>query len=308
MAFRVLVSDPLAQEAIDAMIAAGLTVTVKTDLAPDALASEIPAFDALVVRSATKVRANILDAATNLKLVVRAGVGLDNIDVAHAESKGIEVRNTPAASSNSVAELALGHILSLARSIGRGTASLRAGRWEKKALSGVEIAGKCLGILGIGRIGCQLARKAVSLEMKVVAYDKYICDCPLPGIVDLVPFDMLLQRADFLSIHVPFDPAVGPVIGAGELAQMKPGAFLVNCARGGVVDEAAVAEALASGTLAGAAFDVFADEPPPGDLALLQQEAVSLTPHLGASTREAQQRVGAEAAQIVVEFAKRSGG
>jgi phosphoglycerate dehydrogenase-like enzyme len=176
MAFHVLVADPLAPDAVEALTAAGLSVDVKTEMTPEQLTAEIANYDAIMVRSATKLRAPVLDAAAKLKLIVRAGVGVDNIDVAHAESKGIEVRNTPAASSNSVAELALGHMLSLARHIGRGTVSMHAGRWEKKALSGVEIAGKCLGILGIGRIGCQLARKAVALEMKVVAYDKYISD------------------------------------------------------------------------------------------------------------------------------------
>jgi len=306
MDFRVLVSDPLAEDAVSTMTAAGLTVVVNTDLSPEQLVAEIPAYDALVVRSATKVRANVLDAAAKLKLIVRAGVGTDNIDVDHAVGNGIEVRNTPAASSNSVAELALGHMLALARHIGRGTASVRSGRWEKKALQGVEISGKRLGIVGIGRIGRLLAEKASALGMEVIAYDKFVSDSPLPDVVRMVPFEELLREADFVSVHVPYDPEVGPVLGAAELAAMKPGAYVINCARGGVVDEAAVAEALASGTLAGAAFDVFAAEPPAADLPLLQQACASLTPHIGASTREAQQRVGDEAAQIVIDFARRS--
>jgi len=304
MAFRVLVSDPLAKDAVAAMVAAGIDVVEKTSLTPDELITEIASYDAIMVRSATKLRAPVLDAATSLKLIVRAGVGLDNIDVAHARSRGIEVRNTPAASSNSVAELALGHMLSLARHIGRGTVSMRAGRWEKKALGGVELRGKLLGIVGIGRIGRLLAEKAAALGMRVIAHDKFIESSPLPETVEMVSLERLLETADFVSLHVPYDPATGPTIGAAELERMRPGAYLVNCARGGVVDEEAVAEALSSGRLAGAALDVFLSEPPDAALPLLAQENVSLTPHIGASTTEAQQRVGSEAAAIVIAFQK----
>ncbi|UCF09360.1 MAG: D-2-hydroxyacid dehydrogenase [Candidatus Bipolaricaulota bacterium] len=303
MGFRVLVSDPLAEDAVEAMRAAGLTVDEKTDLTPEQLEAEIGEYDALMVRSATKVRVPIIDAAGKLRLIVRAGVGIDNIDVDYATSKGIEVRNTPSASSNSVAELALGHMLSLARHIGRGTVSVRSGAWEKKALKGVELDGKTLGVIGIGRIGRLLAEKATALGMTAIAYDKFVDESPLPETVKMVSFGQLLREADFVSLHVPFDPELGPVIGASELAAMKPGSYLVNCARGGVVDEAAVAAALDSGHLAGAALDVFADEPPAGDAPLLGQGNVSLTPHIGASTVEAQQRVGSEAAQIVIDFA-----
>jgi D-3-phosphoglycerate dehydrogenase len=303
MGFRVLVSDPLAQDAVDAMRASGLAVDEKTDLTPEQLQAEIPAYEALVVRSATKVRVPIIDAAEKLRLIVRAGVGIDNIDVDYATSKGIEVRNTPSASSNSVAELALGHMFSLARFIGRGTVSVRSGAWEKKALKGVELTGKTLGVVGIGRIGRMLAEKASALGMSVVAHDKYVDESPLPGIVAMVSLEELLREADFISLHVPFDPEVGALIGAPEMEAMKRGAFLINCARGGVVDEDAAAAALASGHLAGAALDVFADEPPAGESSLLQQDNVSLTPHIGASTAEAQQRVGSEAAQIVIDFA-----
>ncbi|MCK4682682.1 3-phosphoglycerate dehydrogenase, partial [Candidatus Bipolaricaulota bacterium] len=173
MAFRVLVSDPLAQSAVAAMREAGLALDEKTDLSVEQLKSEIANYDAIVIRSATKLRAEILDCATDLKLIVRAGVGLDNVDIPYAKEKGIEVRNTPAASSNSVAELALGHILSLARHIGRGTVSLKGGKWEKKQLKGVEIDGKTLGIVGIGRIGQSLAQKAHALGMRVIAFDKF---------------------------------------------------------------------------------------------------------------------------------------
>jgi len=307
MAFKVLASDPLAAEAVAAMRSAGLEVDEKTDLSVDELKAEIGAYDAIVVRSATKVRAEIIDAGTNLKLIVRAGVGLDNVDVDYAKRKGIEVRNTPAASSNSVAELALGHILSLARHIGRGTASMKAGKWEKKQLKGVEIDGKTLGIVGIGRIGQMLATKANALGMRVICQDAYLTESPIPEIAPMVDLDRLLAESDFISLHIPFDLAVGPTIGAAALAKMKDGVRIVNCARGGVVDEAALDAAMESGKVAGAALDVFETEPPAGDHAVLAREAVSFTPHIGASTVEAQARVGAEAAQIVVEFAASQG-
>ena len=304
MAFKVLVSDPLAPDAVDAMKTAGLAVDVNTDMSPDELKRTIPEYEAIVVRSATKVRKDVLDAARNLKLIVRAGVGLDNIDVEYAQSKGIEVRNTPGASTNSVAELTLGHILSLARHIGRGTVSLKSGKWEKKALTGIEIAGKTLGIVGIGRIGQALAKKAHALGMRIIAYDKFINRSPLPEIVEMVSFETLLAESDFISVHIPFDPKEGAVIGKAEFAKMKDGVRIVNCARGGVIDEPDLAEALKSGKVAGAALDVFATEPPDARSPLLSQDNLSLTPHIGASTVEAQGRVGAEAAKIVIEFAK----
>ncbi len=304
MTFKVLASDPLAKSAVVTMRDAGLTVDEKTDLSVERLKAEIANYDAIVVRSATKLRAEIIDAATNLKLIVRAGVGLDNIDVDYAKAKGIAVRNTPAASSNSVAELALGHMISLARYIARGTVSVKGGKWEKKALKGIEIDGKTLGIVGIGRIGQSLAKKATALGMKVIAYDKFVEVSPLPEVVKMVPFDDLLAKSDFISLHIPFDPKVGATIGKSEIAKMKDGVRLLNCARGGVIDEDALAAALADGKVGGAALDVFAVEPPAADNPLLFQENVSFTPHIGASTVEAQARVGAEAAATVIEFAR----
>ncbi|MBN1857702.1 D-2-hydroxyacid dehydrogenase [Candidatus Bipolaricaulota bacterium] len=304
MAFKVLVSDPLAADAVAAMREAGLTVDEKTDLSVDQLIAEIPAYHAIVIRSATKVRRPIIDAASRLKLIVRAGVGLDNVDTEYAQSKGIAVRNTPSASSNSVAELALGHMFSLARNIGRGTVSMKQGSWEKKALKGVEIDGKTLGIVGIGRIGQLLAKKASALGMRVLAFDAFVGQSPLPGLVEMTSLADLLARSDFVSLHIPFDPERGALIGPDEIEGMKNGAFLINCARGGVVDEAALAAALAAGKLAGTALDVFAEEPPASDHPLFAQPNLSLTPHIGASTREAQARVGAEAAAVIIEFSR----
>ena len=304
MPFKVLVSDPLEKEAVAAMREAGLAVEVKTDLTPEALKKEIADCEAIVVRSATKVRQEIIDSAPRLKLIVRAGVGLDNVDAEYAKGKGIVVRNTPGASTNSVAELALAHLLATARHIGRGTVTTKAGKWEKKALEGVEIEGKTLGIVGIGRIGQALARKAAALGMRVVAFDKFVDKSPLPKFVTLVPFDELLRTSDFISLHIPFVAKEGPTIGEKEIALMKVGVRLVNCARGGVVDEVALAKGLASGKVAAAALDVFAKEPPDPANPVLAQENLSLTPHIGASTVEGQARVGREAAEIVIEFSK----
>jgi len=304
MGFRVLASDPLDPKAISAMREAGIEVEEKTDLTPEQLEVEIVAYHAIVIRSATKVRANIIDAGTNLKLVVRAGVGLDNVDVEYAKSKGVVVRNTPAASSNSVAELAIGHILSLARHIGRGTVSTKAGAWEKKQLKGIEITGKTLGIIGIGRIGQSLAQKASALGMKVLCSDAFVTESPIPDIAPMVTQDELLARSDFISLHIPFDSEVGPSISTGQFDVMKEGVYLVNCARGGVIDETALVAAMDSGKVAGAALDVFEQEPPASHHPLFEQDAISLTPHIGAATVEAQARVGREAADIVIEFAR----
>ncbi|MBC7098800.1 D-2-hydroxyacid dehydrogenase [Candidatus Bipolaricaulota bacterium] len=299
---RVLICDPLAESAVARLKAAGLEVVEKPGMSQEELAAELAkGYEAVVVRSATKVRKPAIDAARGLRLIVRAGVGLDNIDVEYAREKGIEVRNTPRASTVSVAELALAHMLALARALPQATLSLREGRWEKKAFKGVELSGKTLGVVGIGRIGQAVARRALALGMRVVAYDKFVKESPIPE-VRMVPMDQLLREADFVTLHVPADPA-GPVIGKEEIAKMKDGAFLINCARGGVVDEAALLEGLNSGKLAGAGLDVFQEEPPK-NMELLRHPKVSLTPHIGAQTKEAQSRVGEEVVDILLEFAR----
>jgi len=299
---RVLICDPLAESAVARLREAGLEVVEKTGMSPEELAEELAkGYDAIVVRSATKVRKPAIDAAKGLKLIVRAGVGLDNIDVRYAREKGIEVRNTPRASTDSVAELALAHMLALARSLPQATISLREGKWEKKIFKGIELAGKTLGVVGIGRIGQAVARRALCLGMRVIAFDKFVQESPIPE-VEMVSMDELLSRADFVTLHVPADPA-GPVIGKDEIAKMKDGAYLINCARGGVVDEAALLSALNSGKLAGAGLDVFEEEPPK-NMELLRHPKVSLTPHIGAQTKEAQARVGDEVVDILLEFAR----
>ncbi len=295
---RVLICDPLAESAVARLREGGLEVTVKTGMSPEELASELArGYEAIVVRSATKVRKGAIDAAVGLRLIIRAGVGLDNVDAEYAKKKGIEVLNTPKASSDSVAELALAHMFALARSIPQATQSLREGKWDKKAFVGIELQGKTLGIVGIGRIGQALARRALALEMTVVAYDKFVPTSPLPG-VRMTSLEELLKTSDFVSLHVPPDPG-GPVIGARELSLMKNGAYLVNCARGEVVDEAALLEALNSGKLAGAGLDVFAVEPPT-NAELLRHPKVTLTPHIGAQTVEAQERIGDEVVEILL--------
>jgi len=286
---KVLICDPLAESALERLRAAGLEVVVRTGMSPEELAGELAkGYEVIVVRSATKVRKPAIDAAVGLKLIVRAGVGLDNIDVEYARKKGIEVRNTPRASTDSVAELALAHMLALARSL-------------PQAIRGIELSGKTMGVIGIGRIGQAVARRALCLGMRVVAFDKFVKESPIPE-VEMVSMDELLSRSDFVTLHVPPDPA-GPVIGKDEIAKMRDGAYLINCARGGVVDEKALLEALNSGKLAWAGLDVYQEEPPK-NMELLRHPKVSLTPHIGAQTKEAQGRVGDEVVDILLEFAR----
>ncbi len=301
---RVLICDPVEEKALARLRAAKVEVTVRPGMSPEELGTELAkGYDAIVVRSATKVRKPALDAAKGLRLIVRAGVGLDNVDADHAKTKEIEVLNTPRASSDSVAELALAHMFALARSVPHATQSIRDGKWDKKAFVGIELQGKTLGVVGIGRIGQALARRALALGMKVVAQDKFVKTSPLPG-VPLVSLEELLRQSDFVSLHVPPDPA-GPVIGAGQIARMKDGAYLVNCARGEIVDEGALLAALDSGKLAGAGLDVFSVEPPT-NAALVRHPKVTLTPHIGAQTKEAQERIGDEVVELLLERARRA--
>jgi D-3-phosphoglycerate dehydrogenase len=299
---KVLICDPVDDAALAKMREGGLELTEKVGMSPEQLVENVAGFHGAVVRSATKFRKPAIDAATDMKVIVRGGVGLDNIDVEYAKSKGIEVRNTPAASSQSVAELALAHMFAVARFLGDANYTMRKGEWNKKKYKGIELAGKTLGVIGIGRIGQYLAKKAMALGMNVVAQDKFITQSPMKD-VPLVELDELFSRSDFISLHVPFVKEDGPVIGKAELAKMKDGAVLVNCARGGTVDEDALLEALDSGKLYGAGVDVYEEEPT-HNTKLLNHPKVSVTPHVGASTREAQGRVGQEVADILLSFAR----
>ncbi|MGC9394505.1 MAG: D-2-hydroxyacid dehydrogenase [Anaerolineae bacterium] len=295
---KVLICDPVDAQAVEALREAGIEVDVRDTITLDELGQVIGEYDGIVVRSRTKVRAPLLENPGNLKLIVRGGVGLDSIDVAVAESKGIKVANTPAASSNAVAELALGMMLSLARNLALADASMKAGKWEKKKLKGTEIAGKTLGIIGYGRIGRMLAQKARALGMKVVACDPYI------NSADLVCLEELLAVADYVSLHIPHTPETHNLLAAEQFAKMKEGACLINAARGGTVDEDALHAALVSGHLAGAALDVYTEEPPQSEALhkLIALPQVVATPHIGAGTVEAQERIGDEIVKLVQEY------
>ena len=299
---RILVTDGMEKAAVAQLQANGHEV-VEQFYEPDALGAALQEFDCVVVRSKTKVRANHIDEAIKgkLKLVIRGGVGVDNIDVAYAESKGVAVRNTPAASSESVAELALGHMFALARFIAAANVTIRGGEWNKKQYEGVEIGGKTLGLIGFGRISQALARRAEALGMKVVYTDFLGENKNFPQYTFMSQAE-LLKVADFVSLHIPMPADKKAVVGEAELATMKPTAYIINTARGGLVDEAALVKALDEGKLAGAALDVFVEEPTKNE-ALYKHPKVSVTPHIGGSTEEAQGRIGAEIVSIIESFA-----
>jgi len=303
MTARVLVSDDLSPEAVRILQAAGLDVDVKVGLKPDQLEAIVGAYDGLAVRSATKVNAKLLEKASRLKVVGRAGVGVDNVDLEAATRRGVVVMNTPGGSSVTVAELALAHVLALSRHVPAATASVKAGKWEKKKFQGHELAGKVLGVVGIGAIGGALVERAVAMHMRVVAYDPFISPEAAAKLgAELVDLDTLWTTADVVSLHVPLTEQTRNLVNASTLARMKKGALLVNCARGGIVDEKALADALTSGHLGGAALDVFEKEPPPPDHPLFAVESFVCTPHLGASTEEAQSAVAVAVAEQLAAF------
>lgn len=298
---RILVTDGMDKAGIDQLRANGHEV-VEQYYEPDALGEALQGFDCVVVRSKTKVRANHIDEAAkgSLKLIIRGGVGVDNIDVAYAESKGIAVRNTPCASSASVAELALGHMFALARFIGISNVTMRNSQWNKKQYEGTEIGGKTLGLIGFGRIAQELAKRADALGMKVVYTRRSGEDSQFPQ-YQYLPLEELLKVSDYVSLHIPMPADKKPVLGAAELAMMKPTAFVINTARGGVVAEDALLDALNEGKIAGAALDVFAEEPTKNE-ALCNHPKVSVTPHIGGQTAEAQGRIGEEIISIITNF------
>jgi D-3-phosphoglycerate dehydrogenase len=296
---KILICDKLEKEAVERMRAAGITVDVRDDITAEDLPSVLPAYDGMVVRSRTKVRQPLIDACPNLKVIVRGGVGLDTIDADHARSKGITVMNTPKASSASVAELTIGYMFALARSSYRAAASMKAEKWEKKKFEGEELGGKTLGLIGIGNIGREVARRASALGMGVVAYDPYVKEAES---VKLVSLEELLANSDYISLHLPKTPESAGMIGKDAFDRMKPGVRVINCARGGIIDELALTAALESGKVAGAALDVYAEEPPT-DWDLIKHPNVICSPHIGAATKEAQGRVGAEVAEKLIAFA-----
>ncbi len=299
---KILVCDKTEKEAIEQMRAAGLIVDVRDDITPEELPKVLPAYDGMVVRSRTKVRQPLIDACPNLKVIVRGGVGLDTIDADYAKSKGITVMNTPLASSASVAELTVGYLFALARSLPQATASLKSEKWEKKLFEGDEIGGKTVGLVGVGNIGKEVARRAKALGMTVVAYDPYVQ--AVDG-VRMVQLDELLATSDYISLHLPKTKESAGMIGAAQFAKMKTGVRIINCARGGILDEQALYDALVSGKVAGAALDVYAEEPP-ADWKLIMLPNVIGSPHIGAATKEAQGRVGAEVAEKLIAFARKA--
>jgi len=298
---KILICDKTEKEAVEQMRAAGLQVDVRDDITPEELPKVLPAYDGMVVRSRTKVRQPLIDACPNLKVIVRGGVGLDTIDAEYARSKGITVMNTPKASSASVAELTIGYMFALARSIYQATSSMKAEKWEKKSFEGDEIGGKTLGVIGLGNIGKEVARRAAALGMTVIAYDPYV---KAANGVKMVTLDELLAKSDYISLHLPKTKESAGMIGKDQFAKTKNGIRIVNCARGGIIDENALYEALVSGKVAGAALDVYAEEPPT-DWKLVKLANVICSPHIGAATKEAQGRVGAEVAEKLIDFAKK---
>ena len=297
---RVLTNDGLQEGAINKLISLGFEV-INNHYDKEKLGTALKDFDILVIRSATKVTADILNQAQGgkLKLIIRAGVGIDNIDVSYAKQKGIVVKNTPNASSDSVAELAIGHMLALARFIAISNYTMRDGQWNKKKYEGIELSGKTLGIIGMGRIGKSLAKKAKALGMKIVYNDMFGKQDELS--YEFLEVDELLKTSDFISLHVPYDKEKGSLIGKSQFNIMKDGVYLINCARGKVVEEAALLEALESGKVAGAGIDVFEEEPTKNK-ELVNHPKVSVTPHIGAATKEAQERIGEEVVTTISDF------
>jgi D-3-phosphoglycerate dehydrogenase len=304
MMIRVLVTDGMEKNAIDELKAKGYEV-VEEFYEAEVLGEKLKDFDVIVVRSATKVRQPIIDKALEsgrLKLIIRGGVGVDNIDVAYAMEKGIKVANTPNASSASVAELAIAHMFALSRFINISNVSMRQGKWDKKKYEGVEISGKTLGLIGFGRISRELAKKATALGMTVI-YTDIIGKAKACDEYEFCQLNDILKRADYVSLHIPFIKEQGATIGKDQLDMMKDGAFLINCARGGVVNETDLLEALDNGKLAGAGVDVFIEEPTKNE-ALVNHPKVSVTPHIGAATKEAQTRIGTEIISVICDFFK----
>jgi D-3-phosphoglycerate dehydrogenase len=299
---KVLVADPISQRGIDELAEGGaLEVVVKTGLPEADILAIIGDFDAMVVRSQTKVSAAVLEAAKKLRVVGRAGVGVDNVDVDAATRNGVIVMNTPGGNTVSTAEHAFSLLVSIARNIPQAHATVKAGRWDRKKFEGVELYNKTLGILGMGRIGSEIARRAIAFGMRVLAYDPYLSAAKARTLqVELIEsLDELVPRADFLTLHMPLTPETKHMLDSRRLALCKKGVRVVNCARGGLIDEAALAEALKSGHVAAAALDVFEVEPPPADFALRDLDNIVFTPHLGASTAEAQENVGIEIAAAI---------
>lgn len=300
---KILVSDDVSESGLAPLTAAGFQLDRRIGLKPDELRELIPGYDALIVRSETKATAAILEAATRLRIIGRAGVGVDNIDTASATKRGVIVVNAPDGNTMTTAEHTFAMLLALARQVPQADASLRAGKWERKKFVGTELRGKTLGIVGLGRIGRVVANRARAFEMRVVAFDPFVsADTAREEGIEILALEDVFKTADFITVHTPLTAETRGIVGASSFALMKQGVCIVNCARGGLVDEAALADALDAGTVAGAALDVFSQEPPAADNPLLNNPKVIITPHLGASTREAQEGVAVTVAEEIRDY------
>ncbi len=296
---KVLICDPMDPDAFEELKSiSGLDITLKTGMDEEELVSTIPEFHAAVVRGATKITKPVIESGTNLELLVRAGIGLDNIDVAEAEKKGIQVSNTPSATTISVAEHTFGLMLATVRNQGKANISMKEHKWEKKKFKGTELYGKTLGIIGSGRIGLAVAERAIAFGMKVVVFD--IIDVQTPLDIQQVELDELLAQSDVISLHLPFTASTKHMISDEAFGKMKDGAIIINASRGGVVDEEALLRSLESGKVRSAAIDVFEKEPP-DDFALVDHPNVIAMPHIGAAASEGQKRAGFEVVRILRE-------
>jgi D-3-phosphoglycerate dehydrogenase len=307
VAHRVLVTDKLADEGLERLRAEpGIEVVVDTKLAKDvpALRRALAEADGIVIRSGTQLTAEVLEGQSRLRAIVRAGVGVDNIDVAAATRRGIVVMNTPGGNTVSTAEHTLALMLALARNVAPANDSLKAGKWDRNAFTGSQLEGKTLGVVGLGRVGLAVARRAQGFGMSVVGFDPFLSaeKAHELGIESVQRLDDLWPRCDFLTLHTPMSAETRNIVDAAAIARMKPSVRIINCARGGLIDEAALLEALNSGKVGGAAIDVYDPEPPPAGHPLVNHPAVLVTPHLGASTEEAQVSVAVEAARLLSDF------
>ncbi|MCD6489791.1 MAG: phosphoglycerate dehydrogenase [Thermodesulfobacterium sp.] len=300
---KVLISDPVSEEGVQILKDAGLEVFYKPGLSPEELLEIIPEFDAIIIRSSTKITKEVIEKAKKLKVIGRAGIGLDNVDLQAANEKGIVVMNVPGGNTLSAAEHTLALLFALARKIPQAVASLKQGKWEKKKFMGVELNNKVLGIIGLGRIGSIVADRALAMEMKVIAFDPFVSpEAAEKKGVELVTLEELYKRSDFITIHTPLTKETYHLIDEKAFSIMKDGVYIINCARGGIIDESALYKAMVSGKVAGAALDVFEKEPVDPDNPLLSLPNFIGTPHLGASTIEAQKNVAVEIAKQVVDY------
>jgi D-3-phosphoglycerate dehydrogenase len=302
---NILICDPISPKGIALFQQCPhfIVTVLKERLKEEQLLPLVADVDAMVVRSETKITKGIIAAAPNLKVVGRAGVGVDNVDVEAATARGIVVMNTPSGNTISTAELTFSMLMSLARKIPQANASMKAGEWNRKAFQGVELYNKTLGILGMGRIGTEVARRAIVFGMRVLAYDPYLTISRANALqVELVELDEIYARCDFITVHMPMSDETKGMINAAAFAKMKPGARVLNCARGGIINEKDLYDAIKGGKIAGAALDVYETEPLPKEFPLRDLPQVIMTPHLGASTEEAQENVGIEVAEAITDF------